>query len=512
MPPAHPAPAAAPPPDDAPGRRAAASRARTALVVTVPLVAVATLVLGLRLGAGDAVRAAVVFASPPARPAPDGRARLAWQVLTLLDDRGVRETVATKGLVVRARLGGAEGTWTGETNEDGIAEVEIPLTGLEVGTPVELEVRAPGEAEPLARGRARWDEDVVRAGRERARESRGPDAVRPAKREGAVGIDVLVEGERLVTGFDTNAWLRLTLPEGAATPVVELAPEPGLEVASERPSPCPARGAGVAWVPLRLRATGHVTGVGVKAVRDGATVGAWFGALPVAAGAFHAEIPSAPAAGAPFDVRIVAPNPRTVAYAEVQDEAGRAAAAALAVERKGDELPSATFHVPGLAAGLHWLVVSGEPRGAETRAGAAMAWPFLVGAVDGVDATSACSSGPWLLAHPAPRFTRWTALDGLPDRHARNRRRKALGMAVALVSLLAAGLLEALLLTAAARETRAVMAAVTAAADEALGAEGRGTEGGAAMTRGTPGGSLAVGLLLAVIGFALLGALLLAKG
>ena len=96
---------------------------RSIVKVGAPLIAVLTLMLGLRIGAGEAVRAAVVFAGPPARPAPNGKTRIAWQILTSLDDRGVKETIPMRGLTVVARSKGHEARWSGASNGDGIAEI-----------------------------------------------------------------------------------------------------------------------------------------------------------------------------------------------------------------------------------------------------------------------------------------------------------------------------------------------------------------------------------------------------
>src|SRR5262245_35061268 len=104
---------------------------RRIIQVTAPLVAIATLMVGLRVGAGEAVRAAVIFGAPPAKPAAAGAPTpLVWQLLTFLDDRGVRETIAIQGLSVRARARGKEVLWTGQSNEDGIAEVTLAIEGL----------------------------------------------------------------------------------------------------------------------------------------------------------------------------------------------------------------------------------------------------------------------------------------------------------------------------------------------------------------------------------------------
>ena len=56
------------------------------------------------------------------------------------------------------------------------------------------------------------------------------------------------------------------------------------------------------------------------------------------------------------------------------------------------------YELPPLAPGLYWLVVSGEPRGAERMAGAAVSKAIVVGegGAPGVDVHNACSLGPWL--------------------------------------------------------------------------------------------------------------------
>ena len=233
--------------------------------------------------------------------------------------------------------------------------------------------------------------------------------------------------------------------------------------------------------------------------------GKWFGALPVAAGAFFISTPRWLEEAKPATVVLIAPNPRDVVYAELDDTRGRVAAAALPVAtEKGDPTPRARFELPPLAPGLYWLVVSGEPRGAERMAGAAVSKAIVVGerGVTGVDVHDACSLGPWLAQRPAQGFPRWVALDGLPQRSASNLFRHRLGLFIALVSLLAAGILETLLLVAASREARVSLqlAALDEDDPEAL-----------KVTAGTPGGGVVVAVLIVVLGLALLAAFLVAK-
>ena len=437
-------------------------------MIAAPLVAVATLMVGLRIGAGEAVQTAQVIAAAPGRPTAAGTP-YAWQILTYLEDQGVRETVAMRDLVVIARAHGAETRWAGASNEDGIAEASFTLPG---DGPVDLEVLRAGAKEPLARGTVAARPRSITVGETRAR---------PSKRDGQP-IDVHVEGQRLVVGFPTPLWVKI----GSAKSL-DVEPEPGL-VADAARLGCDG------WAEIPVTAQSHVIGLTLKAHDPN---GVWIGALPVAPGSFFVGSPRWIAEGTPAEAVLVAPNPRTVVYAEIDDETGRVAAAALDVKVEGgDPTPRAHWTLPAMAAGLHWLVVSGDPRGAETLAGAAIARPFLVGKADGVRETEACSMGPWLARHSAGGFPRWLALDGMDTRGAKNRARHRAGMAIGLLSLLSAALLEVLLLLRSARETRATMAAAMA-------------EHAAAPSK--PGGNLGVGLLVAVLGFAFLAALLIAK-
>ena len=114
----------------------------------------------------------------------------------------------------------------------------------------------------------------------------------------------------------------------------------------------------------------------------------------------------------------------------------------------------------------------------------------------------ACSIGPWLAQRSAPGVPRWVALDGLPARSASNRLRHTLGLLIGLVSLLAAGVLESLLLVAASREAQVAMQ--LAELDDDAPAE--------KVTARPPGGGVVIAILIAVLGLALLGVLLVLKG
>ena len=281
-----------------------------------------------------------------------------------------------KGLVVIARSKGHEARWTGASNGDGIAEIALELEGLAFGDPLDLEVRAEGEPKPLAQGRVEWREvagdgkgsglggNAGSLGGERRVEPGG--AARPTVRSGAIGLDVVIEGDRLIAGFPTSLWVRATPPPGISPSGLTIAidPEPGL--VTDRPTTTTC---GAGWAEVPVTALAHVVGAGVEVHAPSrgegaeAPAGKWFGALPVAPGAFFVSMPRVLPAGAPATVVLIAPNPREVVYAELDDTRGRVAAAALKVAvEPGDPTPRARFELPPLAPGLHWLVVSGEHR------------------------------------------------------------------------------------------------------------------------------------------------------
>src|SRR5580658_9889994 len=105
-------------------------------MVVTPLVAIATLAAGMHVGARRTVHAAVVYAAPRAR----GESAFAWQVVTLVENEGTRETEARRGVTVHARANGLEASWRGDTNDDGVGEARLSLPGVARGNAIELEV------------------------------------------------------------------------------------------------------------------------------------------------------------------------------------------------------------------------------------------------------------------------------------------------------------------------------------------------------------------------------------
>lgn len=462
--------------------------ARSAMVL-VPMAAIATLALGLRIGSAPAVRAAIVFGAPPS----SDRAGLAWQLVTIKDDRGVREAIELPHVSMVARSDGREARWDGGTNTDGVAEAWLDLPGISAGDDVSLDVRVPGEEIPLAEGLVSWPSSPTRDPT-----PRGPVFLRPSKQSGDLLIEVAVYGGRLAPGFPGRLSVHVrdaTTGQGVAAAAVDAEPEPGLLVSA--PSTTTDR---EGWAEFQVTAEIHVVALALRATmrRGGSDGGEWYGALPVAPGGSFVPMPTSIPSGLPhtFEILVSTVVPRV--YVEVDDKVGRASAASVPVER-GQDGPHAIFRLRALTPGTYWLVTSGDPRAVETVGGAVggatVARPFLVAAGDG---SPPKDLGPRLSTLAPPRFSRFVALDGLPGRRRTDGGRRRLGLGLAFGSLLIAAALEAVLLleVVARSKKRLVVAAELAGEPEAK------------FLRRFGGASLLVGLLTALLGFALLLALL----
>ncbi len=473
-------------------RAGSLSRLRTFVLVVTPLVAVLVLVLGLRVGAKGSVRAATVWGAPPARSA-SGATTLNWQVVTFIDDRGVREAVRASGLVFTATTpAGKRATFRGDTNEDGVAEVRLELDAPP-GSEVHVEVTAPGERLPLADG------DVqVPPGPFGPKAARGPaEPAQPTKRKGALLLDLFVTDERLVVGHPVPTVVRIT--DEAGKPVdgaeVLVTPEPGLDA---KPF---SRSCKSGYAFGELIALFHTVGLNVAAKAPDGREGSVFASLPVAHGANLVDAPRDLAEGTPFEVTVRAPATRAVAYAEIDSREGRAFATTLLLrpDRFG---PSAVFQAPALPEGLYWIVTSGDPRGAERIEDSTVARVLRV-RKSGAPAAS-CDDRAELAMHPGRGFTRTELLDGLPSRRRDDTKRERLGIGMGLLGLLAAAVIEVILALQAVRDAR------EAIEHAMLEAEGGGAAT-ARMTRKASAGSVIVGLAVVVLGFALLAVLLVWK-
>jgi hypothetical protein len=242
---------------------------------------------------------------------------------------------------------------------------------------------------------------------------------------------------------------------------------------------------------------------------DGRT-GEWDGGLFVSPGAAQltADERCAPDREPVLDV--VVPTLRTTAYVEIDDARGRAWAAAVPLAAAAGAMPHATVRAPRLAPGLYWAVAADDPAGASQLGPGTVVRPFFVAASDEAALAMGLERDE-CAPRPDPRETpralsvclalagatpvpRWTALEGFTMQHARDSERRQLGLGIGLGAILLAVLLEAALLLRAAVRSRARLRAASS------------EEGGAVPV--ARAWSVGVGVLVALLGFALLAAFL----
>lgn len=470
------------------------------LMMATPMVAMVTVALGLRFGAGDAVRSAVLYGAPPSHAATG----LAWQLVVFDEDRKLREPAAhlDVDIVAHGRTGDAR--WHGQTNEDGVAEVQLPF----VDADAHFEVRA-GNA-------------VLAVGDAKPAPSMPPTPVDVpsspwapfARREGPIALDVAILGQRVATGFPVQMWV-LATDAATRAPLAGVSIEPQAQtsfVPATSRATTDARG----WAHLGATPVGHVIDVDLDARAPDGRAGQWVGNLYVSPGAAQLAMDERIAPEQEPVIDVVVPTARTTAYLEIDDAHGRAWAAAVPVAGGPGQQPQATVRAPRLSPGLYWVVAADDAAGAAALGPGTIARPFFVAASDesalafGTDrdrcappadprnaarAVSVCLA--LAAASPTPR---WTALEGFSMQRARDADRRSLGLAVALGGIGVAVLLEALLLLRAARHARTRL---READDEAVATP---------VDRLSRVLTVGLAVLVALMGFALLAAFLVRVG
>jgi hypothetical protein len=334
-----------------------------------------------------------------------------------------------------------------------------------------------------------------------------------SRRDGDVVLDVAVLGQRVATGFPASLWVR-------ATDSVIHAPVAGADIEPEADSSFVPAAAHVAtdargWAHVLATPVGHAVGIVLHATTKNGRTGVWAGGLYVSPGAAELALAERVAPGEGPAIDVIVPTLRTVAYVEVDDAHGRAWATAVPVRGGAGEMPRVTVRAPPLAPGLYWAVEAGDPAGTSQLGPGSVARPFFVAGSDaaalafGTDA-EACT--PPSDPHDAARVVsvclalaaatpvpRWTALEGFTMHHARDAQKRARGLAIGLGAIALAVILETLLLLKAAVSSRARLQAAEAEAGEG------GAGGGRLVSRRW---NIGIALLVALMGFALMGALL----
>jgi hypothetical protein len=404
---------------------------RRVLLFLVPLLTVAIVALGLRVGAKDEVTAAIVHGAPLPR---DG-GRFAWSLSTFREASGVREVVALPfHAVVRAR--GTTVRIDGATNEDGAAELGATIPGLGAGDPIALEI-TDDQGEVLAAGDATGLDALPTRAEHR-------ELVHATVDDGDLTVKIAVWGTRIATASSGTLWITAEDRAGKRVHLLraELEPDPAVTVLDPLRLAC-----GDTAGTLRVVPNMHVAPIDLRVTDDHGRTGRFSGTLPTAPGALFVDAPPRAPVG-PVTFTLTAPNARTVAYVEIDDEVGRVHGEIVALARRGDQGASATVTTPPLAAGLHWIVVAGEPDGAEKMNGTTRAFPLRVGAL----ASDACDE-PFAGRTPTtlPRFV---ALDGFARARIPAQARRAKGRKIVLGAVSAGLLLELFLLVMAIRGSK----------------------------------------------------------
>ena len=470
------------------------------LLRLTPFAAVLAVALGLRLGAPSAVRAALVYAAPVAAAGTG----LAWQIVALEGDNGARAALAATVLDVTARSGGSVARWSGITNDEGVAEAQLALDVV-AGASVELEVRAGASGSTvLARGRAGMVAPAAPRG--------APPPWLPfAARGGAVVLDVAVLGQRAAPGWVAPVWVRATDASGGARLAgVSVEAERDTSVASARAlTPTDSNG----WAELAVVPVGLAVALHLHASAPDGRSGDWVGGLFMSPGAPQIETRALWGPDESPEVAVVPPSTQTTGYVEIDDAQGRAWATTFDVVGRaasGGSLPRFDVHAPRLAPGLYWAVASNDAASATALGPGTMARPFFVAAGDEAAlafGTNRDECAPTADARETSRrlasclavssvsaVPRWLALDGFVTARARASENRSRGLGVALGAVASAALIEALLVLRAAGASRARLRAALTGGDgpspisSALG--------------------IAIGLLVALLGFLLLAAFL----
>jgi len=461
------------------GRDPLAWLERAAIGVT-PVVALAIVALGLRIGAGGRTRGAMVYARPPG----DGRPGLAWQLVVLADEGGVREVLPEATLDVTASTRADHARWHGVTNADGVAEAWLELRGVTRGEPVTL--RATAESgDVLVDGVVDWPPSTPRVGADDVR-------LQATKTRGPLAIEVVLRDGKLVPGAPERAFVRVTDPatgKGVDDVALTFNPEPGLSL--DRTT---ARTSADGWAEVHATAEFLLASwtIDARGAEPQQAISSWYGALPIAPGAAAGVLPQRLPPNEPFSLPLVTPPATRRLYVEVDDASGCDFAQTLDVSALSAS-GATELVLPPLAPGDYWLVTSSDAHGAESLTGSTLARPFEVR-----DATAKVT--PPDARRAATPFFRFLALDGLARPRALAAGRKKRGMSVVFGALAIAAMLEMLLVLRAAARARIRLARLSEAAREVDGLAPSG------------GGGVVVLVLVTVLGFALIAALMMVRG
>ena len=425
------------------------------VLLGTPFVALTAVGAGLRIGAPDVTRWAVVYGASVSRAGTGA----AVQVVASQEDSRVLSPLSMTRLSMIATTGdGRTVEWNGETNVDGVGEALLPLPTLR-GT--HIEVRAGGAL--LAGGEA-----MVQAAGHPGRPSY-PAWMPFARREGEIRIEVALVGQSASPGFASTICVRSThRATGAASvdTLIEAEQDPSWNAAVPI-----GRTDSEGWAELTLTTVGLAVSLALHAhARDGRS-GAWVGGLYASPGGARLDTRLRWTPDEEPRIDVVTPGPRATEYIEIDDAYGRAWAAAVTPAGPPTTWPAASVRVPRLAPGLYWAVAASDPTTPSKLGPRATVRPFFVAWSDdsalafGTDPAGCASRRdaretqaalwPCLALSPATPVARYTVLDGFPAIVRATRERRSRGLTIAMGSIALATLIEMALMLRAAAATRA---------------------------------------------------------
>lgn len=319
-------------------------------VITVAVVAFALFVVG----APEPYAGARIYGGPT-----EGATRLSWRIALVRWEDGIQSPAHRARLAVEARLAdGRRVSWTGHPDAEGMVGMNVAVPGAPVHGPVDVEVSAPGDRMPLARGRVEL----------------GARDWRKHEREDGGWIKGLETGDLLVRAapargvfavpFSDPLWIEVRGPHGPiAHAKLSLRPE-GLAV--HAPDPLETDDDGRAQILVAPREFN--VALRISATAPDSSHGEWYSTLPVVVGAMHARLDGK-------RLLVSSPIERDRAYFGLLTPGERLAGAPVSLSADGHGGASAEVALPPLPPGPLWAVVSSEP---ELSSESTVGWPLRV--------------------------------------------------------------------------------------------------------------------------------------
>ena len=464
-------------------------RANTLAMLATPALSFGTLAVALGLGANGETLAALVYGAPPG----SSRAGLAWQVDVMFEDRGVREVKPNLPIAVHAEWKGHARDWRGITTAEGAAEVPFDFSGIASGDDIDLTISTDDhQKKTLARGSARVPESI--AGRGNVTRA----MLTAFHHEGEIDLDVAILGGALASEFSSELWVRAR--DHQLHPRLDDHRDPNAIAGAHVQLLLPIDGLSVAtndavtdengWAKLDVTAKTLAAEATIQLKYKGIS-SSWTGALPIVLGATRALVTQDDTGN--LHASVVRPLvTRSAAYIEVDDDVGRIFGATVPLATSQNDFASAQIDLPKLAPGNYWIVAGSGPRAAETMSPGTFAIPFHIGK----NSVGANAAGGQLATEHARGFARSLVLDGFLEARSITAQRRHGSMSIALIALALGAIVETILLLRAAR----------------IGS--RTTDGthasSASWITKTPG-TIAIGIGLSLLGFALFAAFIGAR-